>query len=355
MSEQKNTSWVEFRTVKQQVSMQQALNYYGVKLRSVTRTSLRGNCPLPTHTGKSKNSFAVNLQKNVWVCHSQSCVQNRQGQKGGDVLDFVAAMENCSLHEAALKLQEWFLFSSEPVHEPATVPVASVEVEAEREFEEEEPNPPLRFTLKVDHVHPYLAERGISPETAQYFGVGFCQSGGSMRGRVVIPTHNCAGELVAYAGRSLDGAQPKYKLPRGFRKSLELFNYHRAVGTKQNEVNEVIVVEGYFDAMKVHQAGFPNVVALMGSSLSEAQQDLLALGFERAVLMLDGDEAGRAASREIAWTLAKRLYVRVIELPEGQQPDQLSAEEVRAFLEKGQKYNREPKGDQRYASLRTGE
>ena len=51
-----------------------------------------------------------------------------------------------------------------------------------------------------------------------------------MSGRVVIPIHNERGELVAYAGRSIDGSEPKYKLPAGFHKSLELFNLHRAIG-----------------------------------------------------------------------------------------------------------------------------
>ena len=71
----------------------------------------------------------------------------------------------------------------------------------------------------------------MTPETIAEFGLGFC-SNGSMKGRVVIPIHNSEGKLVAYAGR-WPGAPPedtpKYKLPFGFKKSLELFNLHRAV------------------------------------------------------------------------------------------------------------------------------
>lgn len=89
-------------------------------------------------------------------------------------------------------------------------------------------NKPLTFQLKsVDCSHPYLSERGITKETAEYFGVGFFPGKGSMNGRIVIPIHNQHGKLVAYAGRAIDGSEPRYKLPAGFHKSLELFNLHR--------------------------------------------------------------------------------------------------------------------------------
>jgi DNA primase len=106
-----------------------------------------------------------------------------------------------------------------------------------------------------------------------------------MSGRIVIPIHNQHGELVAYAGRAIDGSEPRYKLPAGFHKSLELFNLQRAIGGS-NAGGRVVVVEGFFDCMKVSQAGFA-CVALMGSSLSEPKEELLARYFKNACLMLD--------------------------------------------------------------------
>jgi DNA primase len=146
-----------------------------------------------------------------------------------------------------------------------------------------------------------------------------------MNWRVVIPIHNEHGELVAYAGRAIDGSEPRYKLPAGFHKSLELFNLHRVAEP------EVILVEGFFDCMKVHQAGF-SALALMGCSLSEAQEELLAAKFERIVIMLDGDEAGREATAEILVRLAPRMWVRAAMVPEGKQPDQLSGDELQELL-----------------------
>jgi hypothetical protein len=101
------------------------------------------------------------------------------------------------------------------------------------------------------------------------FGVGFFPNRGVMQNRSVIPIHKAKGELVAYAGRTIDGSEPRYRFPAGFHKSLELFNLHRVRGELS-----VILVEGFFDCMKVTQAGFPRV-ALMGSTMSKTQEDLL--------------------------------------------------------------------------------
>jgi hypothetical protein len=89
-------------------------------------------------------------------------------------------------------------------------------------------------------------EVGILPETAARFGVGFYGGPGLMSGRVVIPIHDAHGQLVAYAGRSVDGMAPKYRLPSGFLKSQVLFNFHRAAPSHQTDA---VVVEGYFDCL----------------------------------------------------------------------------------------------------------
>jgi DNA primase len=147
-----------------------------------------------------------------------------------------------------------------------------------------------------------------------------------MHGRVVIPIHNEHGELVAYAGRAIDGSEPRYKLPAGFHKSQELFNLRRA--TLETGIDRrVVVVEGFFDCMRVSAAGFP-CVALMGSSLSAQQEELLARHFKNACLMLDGDEAGRKATDECLLRLARRMWVWAVMLPEGTQPDQLDQERI---------------------------
>ena len=102
-----------------------------------------------------------------------------------------------------------------------------------------------------------------------------------------------------------------------------LFNLNNVL--EHPEPRRVIVVEGFFDAMKVNQAGFPAVIALMGSTLSDAQAALLLKNCEAVTIMLDGDEAGQTATAQIVARLVRETYVKVAAITSGQQPDQLSS------------------------------
>jgi len=314
--------WVDFKAIKQSVPLVAVLARYNVKLKASGK-ELRGRCPI--HRGDGDDAFHASAEKNAFHCFS--C-----GAKG-NVLDFVAAMEECSVRDAALKLAEWF-----SIRAPAAAPTApgtarsaaSVTEAQGEEPEAEEENKPLGFSLRgVIHDHPYLQSRGIDPETAEYFGVGYYSGKGSMHGRIVIPIENERGVLVAYAGRAIDETEPKYKLPAGFRKGQVLYNLPRAL--EEDSTGAVVLVEGFFDCMKVVQAEHV-CVALMGCSMSDAQEALLAHHFRQLVIMLDGDDAGRKAAREISSRLASKLWVRILDLPDGGQPDRFSPQEVRKLL-----------------------
>jgi DNA primase len=112
---------------------------------------------------------------------------------------------------------------------------------------------------------------------------------------------------------------------------LVVFNLHWAVA---REEGTVIVVEGFFDCFKVHQAGFGSVVALIGVAFYDRQRWLLTERFRRIILMLDGDEPGQRASAVIAARLARYCQAGVIELAGGIQPDQLSEQSIQEILTK---------------------
>jgi DNA primase len=301
--------WLDYKSIKRGVSFQTVLDYYRIQLQRSGEEQFRGCCPI--HRGKGRDAFHVNTSRNLFHCFS--C------EAGGTVLDFVAAMERCSLYEAARKLESIACSFSAPT---ATA--------SERELVTKERNVclPLKFALTpIDATHPYLAARGISKKTATEFGVGFYSGPGLMHGRLVIPIHNAAGELVAYSGRTVDQKLPRYQVPSGFRKSEVLFNMHRAGAAGGASA---VMVEGFFDCMKVHQAGIPSVVAIMGSVLYEPQCCALLSHFRHIVLMLDGDAAGRRATQVIAAKLGRSC--QVVALPTDVQPDQLSAKEIRKIL-----------------------
>jgi DNA primase len=243
------------------------------------------------------------------------------GSRRREVLDFVAEMERCSIRQAALRLDRSLAENLLPLATSVNKEVVSYTSE----------NRPLSFTLRnIDHRHSYVISRGLSEQTARYFGVGYYNGNGFLRGRVVIPIHNEHGELVAYSGRAIGQTAPKYRLPAGFRKSHVLFNLHRAIESRDYTL---ILVEGFFDTFKVHQAGHHNVAALMGSKLSDRQADLIGTYFDQVILMLDADEAGKAAAAAAGTALSSILVVQIVELASGTQPDQLASEEINQLLE----------------------
>ena len=306
--------WVSFREIKSRVTLEQVLRSYRIDwLRRSGPGQYRGRCPL--HGGQGVEAFHANLGRGVFHCFACGA--------GGNVLDFVAAMEGCSIREAALRLQgaQWL---------GSAAPGAALWTE-ERKLvtKKREVNPPLRFSLPLDPMHPYLAERSIDRATASYFGVGYCRGRGLMSGRIAIPIHDHEGQLVGYSGRAIDGAFPRYRFPAGFQKSQVLFNDHRASATGDPQV---VVVEGFFDCMRVHQAGFVCVVALMGSRLSAAQKAILIAGYQRIILMLDGDPTGRRAMSQIASDLAPASPVTEVLLEPGVQPDQMTCDQIRQVM-----------------------
>lgn len=305
-------TWVDFATIKQSVGLAAVLRRYRVSLRRSGRDQYRGLCPI--HCGEGRDAFHANLSRNLFHCFSCGAA--------GTVLDFVAAMEGCTLREAARKLAEETAVSVVAAL-PAGRPKATV-------TKKSRPLSPLGFVLHgIDHTHPYLAARGIESNTALEFGIGVYRGPGILSGRLVIPIYNQRAQLLAYCGRTLDGTEPRYRFPSGFPKSEVLFNLHRAATAGQGTV---VLVEGFFDCFKLHQAGVASV-ALMGAALYDAQQRALLESFRSLLLMLDGDEAGHRATTAIAARLRPYASVTVVHLPDSVQPDQLSAAEIRQILQ----------------------
>jgi DNA primase len=336
--------FVDFKAVKAAITMEQIFEHYGF-LDKFKRSgeSLSGPCPI--HRGENPTQFRVSTTKNIWNCFSKC-------KRGGNTLDFIAKMEDVSIHAAALKAIEWFNLDPDamqgspekdeedrnepPREEKASAPKPAPKKETPQPEGNGAFNKPLKFRLdKLERDHPYLAERGLTFETVMDFGIGFCAKG-MMADRIVIPIHNPQGEVVAYAGRFPGEPAadiPKYKLPPGFKKTLELFNIDQA--TKEPAEKPLVIVEGFFGCMMLHQHGWKKVVALMGSTMSAAQEELIKRHTNAAshvIVMLDEDEAGRAGREDIAVRLSRIAFVKVHGFEkEGEQPENLTPEQVQEF------------------------
>ena len=337
--------FVDFKAVKAAITMEQLLVHYNI-LDQFKRTGDSLNGPCPIHKGSNPTQFRVSTSKNLWNCFSDC-------EHGGNTLDFICKMEKCSVHAAALKAIEWFNLDPEAMAAadnkagpteprkaaPGTKPAARPAAAPKATPESNVPNPPLKFRLdKLERQHPYLTEqRKLTPETIVDFGIGYCNKG-MMEGRITIPIHNVKGEVVAYAGRFVGEPgedTPKYKLPPGFRKSQELFNLDRAI--KEPADKPLLIVEGFFDAMKIHDHGYRKVVALMGSTLSSAQEELIrhhTTSQSHVIVMLDENEAGQAGREDIASRLSRFCFVRVHQFPRPEmEPEHLTDEELADVVE----------------------
>jgi DNA primase len=339
------SSFVDFKAVKAVITMEQVLAHYGLTDKfKRSGDSLSGPCPI--HGGNNPTQFRISISKNIWNCFSEC-------KHGGNVLDFIARMENVSIHAAALKAVEWFRIDLDSLNGSSSGEEDN-ETEAPKksgsskdrpaskkpavDTERIMPNKPLTFRLdKLDPEHPYLLERRLTPETIREFGIGFCEKG-MMAGRIAIPISNPEGAVVAYAGRfpgepAEDTA--KYKLPQGFRKSLEVFNIERAI--KEPEDQPLVIVEGFFGCMSIHQHGHRKAVGLMGSTMSAVQEELIRRHVSpqsQVILAFDEDEAGQAGREDIANRLVRYCFVRIQTFKKpGTQPEDLSAEEVQRLIE----------------------
>jgi DNA primase len=351
---------IDFEAIKRASRFERVLTYYGIELRGGRGPQRKALCPFHRDTRPSLN---VNLDMKVFNCFACG--------GGGDIIKFVAMKEHPTdpegnLVEAVEKLAEICgIRIDDHVKETRAKPpdqreAAGKEVTAgsssaapaasgERQNGESDvPNPPLTFQLKVDPKHPYLAERGLSPETIETFGLGYCVSEKSiMRQRIVIPIHNEDGDLVAYAGRwPSDSGWPedadRYMLPRKFQKMRVLFNLHRVIESRRagqwpGHEHHVVVVEGFFGVFAVHQHA--PCVALMGAVISKEHLDLLARADIRYVtLMLDGPSKGFTPDERRIWddritatihTLATcGFFVRARGLELAEQPDTISRDRL---------------------------
>ncbi|WP_243315415.1 DNA primase [Geothrix paludis] len=143
-----------------------------------------------------------------------------------------------------------------------------------------------------------------------------------LRNRLTIPIHDARGRLVAFGGRIMGEGQPKYLNTRDtvlFHKGETLFGFHRAKGAMKDGA---LVVEGYFDVLQLHQHGIHQAVAPLGTALTEEHLKALGRFTRRVILCFDGDAAGRRAmEKSLRLALPLGFEVRLLELPQGEDPD----------------------------------
>ncbi|MBQ3235184.1 MAG: DNA primase [Clostridia bacterium] len=310
-------------------------------------------CPLPGHTEKTP-SFTVNEPGQFYHCFGCG--------KGGDVIKFIQEVETVDFFDAVKILAE-----------RVKMPIPESDFKNEEQAKESRRKKDRLYALMRESAIfyaknlnderagvwlEYLYKRGLDAKAVRHFGIGvsldyyglvnhlkskgytdeeMIASGACSMGkkgvydfeaeRLIIPIINSMGKVIAFGGRILeDKGFGKYKNTSEttlFNKKNTLYNINNLKQIRQEtDLDYVIMVEGYMDAISLYMAGFKNVVASMGTSLTLSQAKLLKRYTSKVLVSYDGDGAGQKATvRSLDIFEDEGFEVKVVNLPEGLDPD----------------------------------
>lgn len=307
----------DFRYLKERVRIGTLLRVHGLD-RHLKRRGHRLQGPCPLHHGDNRTAFRVDLQRDLWRCFT-SC-------GGGDVVDLTRRILGCDHSEAARHLRGLLCDPARLPALPAPVSLDTASKPVKALFR------PFTFTIPLDPRHAFLQhEKGVAVATARRFEAGWTNRSSFLRSTVAVRLHDLQGRPLGYCGRRLDPhdvyQKGKWCFPKGYPKAETLFNAHRAASSPGRGI---VVVEGPWAVLRLAQAGVPRAVALLGTRMSNAHARWLTKA-PVVLLLLDGDSAGRRGAKTIAAALRGTTAVRIYELPDGAEPEDLADDEMGAI------------------------
>ena len=268
--------------------------------------------PCPFHDEKTA-SFVVSPSKQIYHCFGCGA--------GGDSIKFTMEYEKLNYPEAIEKLADTYNFTLSYTDKKNNKPRSQVMDKLNEYYQ--------NLLTSREEALKYLHERGIYESSVEKFGIGYAPDSQSSINyitsqmftlkeavdtgvvgfdsgryfarfieRITFPIHSANGSLVGFGGRTISGHQAKYvNSPETsfFNKSRLLYAYDHAKQTL-HKTKEIIITEGYLDVIMLHQAGFSNAVATLGTALTPEHLPLLRKGEPKVIMAYDGDKAGRAAA-----------------------------------------------------------
>ncbi|WP_346895395.1 DNA primase [Clostridium sp. UBA7503] len=310
-----------------------------------------GRCPF--HSEKTP-SFTVSSEKQIYKCFGCG--------EAGNVISFVMKTRNMSFPEAVKLLGEKVgivvddadLSGKSSAANEKFKRMYDINIQAARYF--------YTNLKRFKAPYEYLKGRGITDDTIKKFGIGFAldnwqgirsylkQRGFSekeilelglttknekgniydrFRNRIIFPVFNVSGRVIGFGGRVLDDSKPKYlNSPETpiFHKGTNLYGLNLAI--KNNLARTVIMVEGYMDVISLSQQGVTNVVATLGTALTEGQCKLLKRYIDTVIVSFDSDVAGQNATIRGLEILQKSGFdLKILQIPSGKDPDEF----IRSF------------------------
>ena len=282
-----NSSYISSSNLEKNI--RDLFNDYNIHVQSEGMSEVNIFCPF--HKNLHSPAFYINIKTGLWQCFNPSC-----GKKGN--FRHLYKQVTGKPFGKDIKLDHVALQNH---------------IDRELNYEEAEEQQLNISDVEIDYTNDEdleklltLYERGLEYNILEHFEVGYSAA----KERVVIPVRDAQYKPVGFIGRAIRSEQdPRYLYNKGFKRANVLFNIQNA-----KQYNSCIVVEGSIDAMFIHQAGFPNVVATLGSKVSDFQFKLLKKYFDSIIVFSDNDEAGEYMKRDILFACSgKDLYT--VQLP----------------------------------------
>lgn len=310
--------------------------------------NLVGLCPF--HNEKTP-SFTVYPENGSFYCFGCGV--------GGDVITFVRRMENLDYMEAVKQLADRAGMALPEDGYDDTLAKKRTAVLAANRAAAKFFHSQL-FTEQGRQALDYFLDRGLASETIRHFGLGFAPNDwralkrhlneqgfddvllesanllrrsdkngkvsyyDNFRNRVMFPIIDPRGNVIAFGGRVLDDSKPKYINTSDtlvYKKSNGVFALNFA---KNGNDGKLIIAEGYMDVIALHQAGFTNAVACLGTALTKEQANLLSRYADTIILSYDADEAGqKATARALGIFGTTGMEIKVLHLEGGKDPDEI--------------------------------
>lgn len=255
----------------------------GLNVISDSNDNLSLYCPF--HNNTNTYSFSISSISGAWLCFNPSCGES------GSLIDLVKKLLLKNDFQALR-----FIMSYANSDEDSFDDELRSILEDKPEFEEFSQITLDKLYQELGankQAQDYFISRGITLDSMHYFKLGYS----SNMNMVIVPIHSPEGLPIGLVARSI--SDKRFKNSTNLPKNKTMFNIHRAKKIGGN----VIIVESAFDAIRVHQAGFPNVVATLGGHISKENISSLNRYFNKIFVMTDSDEAGR----KLGFNIADRL------------------------------------------------
>lgn len=305
-----------------------------------------GRCPF--HSEKTP-SFTVSSEKQIYKCFGCG--------EAGNVISFVMKTRNMAFPEAVKFLGEKVGIVVDDADSPGKGSVANEKIKRMYDINIQAGRYYYTNLKRFKAPYEYLKGRGITDETIKKFGIGFALDNWQgirsylkqrefseeeilelglttknekgniydrFRNRIIFPVFNVSGRVIGFGGRVLDDSKPKYlNSPETpiFHKGTNLYGLNLAI--KNNPSRTIIMVEGYMDVISLFQQGVTNVVATLGTALTEGQCKLLKRYIDTVIVSFDSDVAGQNATIRGLEILQKSGFdLKILQIPRGKDPDE---------------------------------